>query len=217
MLYQGTIHNARYIFWYVGTLMRLYLLYLYIYIYRLEGIAYDNEKFIWIIFIASALTCMISSTLYHLLRQTSPDIYRATIIFDYLGIAFLIFGSFASALFYIFYCEPMYMKMYITVMSVLCVATGVIATHPTFNGNDYRFVRFGTFGVTCLFAVVPYVHFLTAHFIYGTPWLNLHYYVFGECFLYTLGGFIFAFRFPEGFSRFQGKYDLFFASHQLWQ
>ena len=89
---------------------------------RLEHIAYQGEKTTWIVFIASALTCMLSSTLFHLLRQHSPTVYRATIIFDYIGISFLIFGSFASAMFYIFFCDAYSMRLYIGIMLALCAS-----------------------------------------------------------------------------------------------
>ncbi len=75
-------------------------------LYTLHGIAFTGETVTWVVFLLSGLTCLGSSTAYHLFRQTNLTIYKTTVLLDYFGIAFLIFGSFASAMYYIFYCKP---------------------------------------------------------------------------------------------------------------
>lgn len=106
---------------------------------RLENRAYQGEITTWIIFLASALTCMMASTSYHLLRQTSPAIYRATIIVDYLGIAFLIFGSFVSAMFYIFFCHPEALRLYTGIIFFLCAGTKPVLCHIESQMNLYSY------------------------------------------------------------------------------
>jgi adiponectin receptor len=140
---------------------------------------------------------------------------------DYLGIAGLIFGSFFSVLYYLFYCDRFYMKLYQYTMAALCTLTAAIATHPTFDLNEYKHIRFAVFGTTCLFALVPYSDILIRFWRGSAMWLNIHYYVLSSVAIYTLGGVMFANKFPEKFlSRHEwkgdGRFDVWGASHQLW-
>ncbi len=125
-------------------------------------------------------------------------------------------GSFASAMYYIFYCHENLMKMYIGAMSCICFITGCIVSHPYFNTFELRWFRFGVYFATSAFFVVPYVHIILYHFQSHWKWIDFHYYIISEIIFYSIGGVVFASRFPERYTSKLGKYDLIGASHQIW-
>ncbi len=183
---------------------------------ELQANQFYGEKNAWLAFLASSLVCMSSSICYHLFRQHSSQVFHITIVVDYIGIAFLILGSFTSIMYYSFFCEPYYIKLYIGIMTALCTITGCIVTHPYFNVDELRPLRFGVFFTVCAFTLVPYTHLYYNYLYHQGVWLDLHSYVWAENIVYTIGGLFFATRFPEKYTTLQGKYDLFFASHNIW-
>lgn len=58
------------------------------------------------IFIASAMFCLICSSVYHLYSAHSLKLNRRMSYLDYAGISFLIAGSMYPPVYYTFYCHP---------------------------------------------------------------------------------------------------------------
>jgi adiponectin receptor len=69
-------------------------------------------------FFAGAALCLGMSATYHAISNHSPMVARFGNKLDYVGIVFLITGSFIPSIFYGFYCHPHLQEFYWTMVSV---------------------------------------------------------------------------------------------------
>jgi adiponectin receptor len=87
-------------------------------------------------FFAGAALCLGMSGTYHTISNHSPMVARFGNKLDYVGIVFLITGSFIPSVFYGFYCHPHLQEFYWTmVCSVSTLSLTISAQKP------FRFVR----------------------------------------------------------------------------
>ena len=68
-------------------------------------------------FFAGAAICMGMSATYHAISNHSHNVARLGNKLDYVGIVFLITGSFIPSIFYGFYCQPHLQELYWTMVS----------------------------------------------------------------------------------------------------
>ena len=68
-------------------------------------------------FFAGAAICMGMSATYHAISNHSHNVSRLGNKLDYVGIVFLITGSFIPSIFYGFYCQPHLQELYWTMVS----------------------------------------------------------------------------------------------------
>jgi adiponectin receptor len=132
---------------------------------------------------------------------------------DYIGILTLILGSFFSGIFVGFYCEPLLQRVYWSMIITLSLIASVLVLHPQLQGLKYRSHRTSAFVATALSGFAPIGHGL---FLYGWEemWVRSGMpFWFLEGLVYGSGAFFFASRFPE--SRWPGKFDIWFSSHQI--
>ncbi|KAB8254501.1 hemolysin-III related-domain-containing protein [Aspergillus pseudonomiae] len=88
-------------------------------------------------FVLGAVLCLVISATFHTVQNHSSHVARIANQMDYIGIVFLIVGSFIPSIFYGFYCHHIY-KHYlcvITSLGPLCAAISVIPQfpHPTWR------------------------------------------------------------------------------------
>ena len=69
-------------------------------------------------FFAGAALCLGMSATYHAISNHSPRVARFGNKLDYVGIVFLITGSFIPSIYYGFYCHPHLQELYWTMVSV---------------------------------------------------------------------------------------------------
>ena len=77
-------------------------------------------------FFLGALLCLPMSSTFHLIMNHSPEVNRFGNKLDYLGIVCLIAGSFASNVYYGFYCDPVLQNLYWTMVSKSIGQTSVL-------------------------------------------------------------------------------------------
>lgn len=63
-------------------------------------------------FFLGAVVCLATSAIFHTISNHSPGVSRLGNQLDYIGIVFLITGSFIPSVYYGFYCEPSLQKIY---------------------------------------------------------------------------------------------------------
>ncbi|KAK8806989.1 hypothetical protein WA158_003748 [Blastocystis sp. Blastoise] len=166
-----------------------------------------------VVFLCSAIYCCASSAIYHGFYVVDEHASNVLQRMDYLGISVLISGSYVPIIYYAFYCEPFYMKLYLGIVFFLNLANVLVMITPKFRSPEYRPVRSACFVVVASFAWIPLGHL---YFIgdYNNPIFTIAFkYIMMMAFTYVLGAFLYAKRIPERW--FPGKFDYFFASHNL--
>ncbi|KAG0238535.1 hypothetical protein BGW42_004297 [Actinomortierella wolfii] len=164
-------------------------------------------------FIAGAIICLSMSASFHTFSCHSEPVCSQWNRCDYLGIVFLIVGSFYPAIFYGFYCHSTWQIMYISMISVFGMLTIIAVIRPKFRTPQFRWVRSCLFLAMGLSGLFPIVHGII---IYGFPLareavaLN---YMFCMGASYVIGALIYGSRVPERW--FPGSVDHFGASHQI--
>ncbi|KAF2445063.1 HlyIII-domain-containing protein [Karstenula rhodostoma CBS 690.94] len=160
-----------------------------------------------------AIACLGMSATYHTISNHSHEVAIWGNKLDYLGIVFLIWGSFIPVLYYAFQSEPQLMKTYATMITTLAAGTSIVSVHHKFRTPALRPFRALMFVLMGLSAVFPVFH---AQSIYGYSQLRESIgvdWVLLEGFLYILGAAIYAARFPERTR--PGRFDIWGSSHQI--
>jgi adiponectin receptor len=67
-------------------------------------------------FVVGAVLCLSISAIFHTVQNHSLHAARIANQMDYIGIVFLIVGSFVPSIFYGFYCHPLLQKVYLTMV-----------------------------------------------------------------------------------------------------
>ncbi|KAF9966776.1 hypothetical protein BGZ70_001278 [Mortierella alpina] len=164
-------------------------------------------------FLAGAIICLSMSASFHTFSCHSEPICSQWNRCDYVGIVFLIVGSFYPAIFYGFYCHKTWQIMYISLISTFGAATIFVVMRPKFRSPQFRWVRSGLFLGMGLSGLFPIVHGIVLYgFAMAQRAVALNY-MFCMGAAYVFGALIYGSRVPECF--FPGKFDHFAASHQI--
>ena len=164
-------------------------------------------------YFAGAVACLGMSGTYHTIQNHSHEVAVWGNKLDYLGIVFLIWGSFVPVLYYAFRDEPELRKTYWAMITTLAAGTSVVSTHPKFRTPALRPFRALMFVLMGLSAVFPVLHGARLYGVQhlrksiGLNWVLL------QGVLYISGAAIYAARVPEKWS--PGKYDIWGSSHQI--
>ncbi|KAF2178802.1 HlyIII-domain-containing protein [Zopfia rhizophila CBS 207.26] len=164
-------------------------------------------------FFLGAAACLGMSATYHTISNHSQTVSSFGNKLDYLGIVFLIWGSFIPVLYYGFQSEPGLIKTYWTMITTLAAGTSVVSIHPKFRTPALRPFRALMFVLMGLSAVFPVFHGLRLYGLeqmrktIGLDWVVL------QGVLYILGAGIYAARFPERMK--PGTFDIWGSSHQI--
>jgi len=164
------------------------------------------------VFFISAILCLTFSTLLHVFINYSPKVMVTVSKLDYTGINILIFGSMIPVIHYLFYCDFKLKTIYISVLTVLSIASMIVTSSAACAKPQFRAFKAILFIALGLYGVAPATH---ACLIHGFPKM------FQMGFLYLVimavayigGGVTYAIRVPERF--FPGRFDIVGQSHQI--
>jgi len=132
---------------------------------------------------------------------------------DYAGIVVLIVGSFFPSLYYGFFCDPYFYRLYLTSICIAGGSAAYIVLSPVYATPTYRWARTSVFIALGLGGVVPVIHGTFTSGVaalideIGLIWLCLS----GA--LYIAGALTYAARIPEKW--YPGRFDIIGSSHQL--
>ena len=164
-------------------------------------------------FFGGAITCLMCSTLFHIVHNHSKHVNVIFSRLDYSGIAFLITGSSIPAYYYGFYCASIAKYVHIGIILALCIVCVSVSMMNKFHTPKFRSTRYIVFVAFGLYGVVPGVHIYLRD---GYALASHAYALWGILFmaaLYIGGGALYAMRIPERF--WPGKFDVWASSHQL--
>lgn len=163
-------------------------------------------------FLGGAMFCLLASSTCHLLSCHSRRLAYIMLRLDYAGIAALIAISFYPPVYYSFMCYPFFCNLYLSVITILGLATIAFSLLPVFQNPEFRTIR------ACLFfgmgasGVIPVLHKLTL-FWHQPEALHTTGYEILMGLFYGLGALVYATRVPERWM--PGKFDIAGHSHQL--
>ncbi|GAB2269588.1 Heptahelical transmembrane protein 4 [Dionaea muscipula] len=164
------------------------------------------------VFMGGAMFCLLASSTCHLLSCHSARVAYIMLRLDYAGIAALIATSFYPPVYYSFMCNPLFLNLYLSSITILGIATIIISLLPVFQNPEFRIIRTGLFFGMGVSGVAPVLHKLI---LYGhhPEALQTTGYELLMGVLYGLGALIYATRVPERWM--PGKFDIAGHSHQL--
>ncbi|GAQ89129.1 hypothetical protein KFL_004890120 [Klebsormidium nitens] len=164
------------------------------------------------VFLAGAMTCLLSSATCHLLachsHRTSAIIWR----FDYCGIAVMVATSFFPPVYYSFLCDPLWRYMYligISVIGLCCIAVSLI---PTFQTAKWRTFRASMFAGMGMAGIIPCLHKLAVLPHESVVWKTTRLEAAMGA-LYLIGALFYSTRIPERWK--PGTFDIAGSSHQI--
>jgi adiponectin receptor len=179
----------------------------------LSGITTWRDFVVIGIFLSSATLCLAASALFHTSICHSQKTASRCHAFDYSGIIVLIVGSFYPSIYYGFFCDFHLQAFYLTTVTIAGLGAAYIVLNPEYAKPTHRGSRTAVFIGLGSCAIVPTTHLFLTHGFnklvaeMGANWLLTS----GA--LYIGGALLYANRIPERF--LPGRFDLFFASHQL--
>ncbi|KAG0358498.1 hypothetical protein BGZ54_010395 [Gamsiella multidivaricata] len=168
---------------------------------------------VFYIFMAGAVVCLSMSASFHTFSCHSEPVSHQWNRCDYVGIVFLIVGSFYPAIFYGFYCFPVWQITYITLITAFGLATVITVIRPKFRTPQYRWVRSCMFLAMGLSAIFPVIHAIVLYGFHLARDAIAIEYMACMGFSYVAGALLYGSRTPERY--FPGKLDYFGASHQI--
>ena len=168
------------------------------------------------IMLSSAIVCLSFSALFHWIGALSPHIFQILSRLDYAGITILIAGSCYPPYFYFFYCETFLATVYLCFISIFAITVFLFTLSPDFHIPKRRTLRGTLFLSLGISTAIPIFHLIFfGKYVSGfekSP--HLIYWELGGI-SYISGALMYIRRIPEKF--FPGKFDLFGASHQIFQ
>ncbi|KAK6429915.1 hypothetical protein LTR95_013933 [Oleoguttula sp. CCFEE 5521] len=165
-----------------------------------------DDVLVFSCYFLGAVTCLTMSATYHTISNHSQAVSKFGNQLDYMGIVFLIWGSFVPSIYYGFSTEP-------ELITSIGAATLVVIMYPKFRTPAWRPVRAAMFVFMGISAVVPVMHGVK---LYGAEQMNRQIglsWLVAQGVLYISGAAIYAARVPE---RWQpGQFDIVGSSHQI--
>lgn len=163
-------------------------------------------------FLGGAMFCLLASSTCHLLACYSERLSYIMLRLDYAGIAALIATSFYPPVYYSFMCSPFFCNLYLGIITVLGVATGIFSLLPMFQRPQFRKFRASLFFGMGMSGIAPIMHKLILFKNQPEAVQTTGYEVLMGT-LYGLGALIYATRIPERWK--PGRFDIAGHSHQL--
>jgi adiponectin receptor len=106
-------------------------------------------------FFLGAVTCLGLSATYHTISNHSEAVAKFGNRLDYIGIVFLIWGSFIPSIYYGFSSEPELITLYWTMITTIGAGTLAVVMLPRFRSPEWRPFRAAMFVAMGLSAVFP--------------------------------------------------------------
>ncbi|KAI7213727.1 HlyIII-domain-containing protein [Hortaea werneckii] len=175
--------------------------------------ATEEDVLVFSCFFLGAIACLGMSSTYHTISNHSEAVAKFGNRLDYIGIVFLIWGSFIPSIYYGFATEPTLIRLYWTQITTIGAGTLGVVLLPRFRSPGWRPFRAFMFVAMGMSAVVPVIHGIRLYGLaqleekIGLSWLVT------QGLLYVAGAAIYAARIPERWS--PGSFDLVGSSHQI--
>ncbi|WPG99297.1 HlyIII-domain-containing protein [Acrodontium crateriforme] len=177
------------------------------------AMATTQDLLVFSCYFLGAVVCLGMSATYHTISNHSLAVAKFGNRLDYIGIVFLIWGSFIPSIYYGFSADPQLIQLYWTMITTIGAATLAVIGLPKFRTPDWRPFRAFMFVAMGLSAVVPVFHGVQ---LYGVDQLERQIglsWLVSQGVLYVAGAAIYAARVPE---RWQpGRFDIWGSSHQI--
>ncbi|KAF9018815.1 HlyIII-domain-containing protein [Rhodocollybia butyracea] len=171
------------------------------------------DSVLFALFFLSALFCLFSSALYHTSICHSQEVESRCHGLDYIGITVLNLGSHYPLLYYGFFCEPHYQKLYIFAITALNLAGVFVVLDPEYAKPTHIGIRTTIFVALGFFSSIAIIHLSFIHGVsVALQEIGFQWFILSGSF-YTFGALLYANRIPERFS--PGSFDYFFSSHQI--
>lgn len=185
---------------------------IYINIYYDVG-KYKSQDFCINIFTCCMMFCYLFSSIMHLFYPKNEKICSKTQFLDYTGINILIASTFATFIYYAFYCERTIQIIYYSIILSISIIILPISKMKIFLMNKYRWIRPTVFTIYGSSFIVPIIHRITLIEKDDTIFhLELEYFIIAGI-MYIIGLILYTTRFPENY--WNGKFDLIGSSHQI--
>ena len=192
--------------------------------------ASQQDRLVFAAFLATAVTALTLSSLYHTFICHSLHVSHLWLKLDFVGIVSLIFGGFLSGIYVGFYCDPGLQKVYwsmvrysrkarrseadtIRQISILSTLSAILVLHPRLQGRRWRTLRAMVFIITGLSGFAPVIHGVV-RYGWDQAWqqTGMPYYLL-EGLLFIIGSAVYTTRVPEKLK--PGKFDIWGSSHQI--
>lgn len=169
-------------------------------------------KWPWLIFLSGAMSCLVCSSLSHLLACHSKHFNVFFWRLDYTGISLMIVCSFYAPIYYAFYCNPYTRFLYLTSITVLGILAIITLLAPSLSTPQFRSFRAVLFLSMGFFGVIPAIHAVMLHWGHPHIYVALEYEL-AMALLYTAGAGFYVSRIPEKWK--PGAFDIAGHSHQI--
>lgn len=173
----------------------------------------ESDRYIFALFFAGFIGCLSCSGIYHTIKAHSSNVSCVGSQLDYAGILLLIGTSLVGIVHYALVDTPRIKNVFISLISVVGLASLVLTWNPNFKTPAWRPIRTSVFVLFSFTGLIPICYGLWVHdFAIVARRAGLKY-VGLEGLSYLSGAALYAGRFPERVS--PGKFDFFGHSHQI--
>jgi len=165
-------------------------------------------------FIFSAIVLLLFSSTFHLVQPLAQNALEYSWIarLDYVGISFLIVGSYYAPVYYTFYCQPLIAIYYTGGITILAGCAIGATFAPTFDKPDFEIYRAAVFMIMGWFGIICAPHAFIL-FGFGPVWpVMWRLILMGG--VYSIGVVFYITRIPERW--YPGKFDYGLNSHVIW-
>jgi len=167
--------------------------------------------------------CLLSSALFHTFSCHSEQAHKAWMQTDHFGIVVALFGTYVSIIHNVFHCHHDWRNIHLSIISVIFAITTLVMWCPSL-GHMLPWTKRAKGGVPLwmfltlsLYVAIPFSHWVYMNGGLNNPLVLLR--IKSMVIPFMIGGVGLCFyvsRFPENLLQFNGCFDLFGASHQVW-
>ncbi|TFY77014.1 hypothetical protein EWM64_g6999 [Hericium alpestre] len=122
-----------------------------------------HDYAVFAIFLCGGIFCFFSSAIFHISTAHSVETWARCHAFDYAGIVVMIVGSSYPAIYYAFFCEPLYRTGYLSLITLFGLGAAYIVLNPEYAKPTHRGARTKVFIALGLSGVLPVSHALVTH------------------------------------------------------
>ncbi|KAH6835955.1 heptahelical transmembrane protein2 [Perilla frutescens var. hirtella] len=166
----------------------------------------------WLVLLGGAMSCLILSSISHLLGCHSRRFHYLFWRLDYTGISLMIVCSFFTPIYYIFPDHPYCRFFYLSSVTLVGAAVVVTLLAPSLNTAHSRSFRATLFLCMGFSGVIPATHALILHWDHPQILISLFYELVMALF-YGVGALVYVARIPERWK--PGAFDILGHSHQI--
>ncbi|KAH9450472.1 hypothetical protein MJO28_010071 [Puccinia striiformis f. sp. tritici] len=172
-----------------------------------------KDTFVFGAFFLSGMSCLGFSALFHTFSCHSHKVCSTFGRLDYIGIVWLIVGSFYPSVYYGFFCRGKVIAAYLILITTLGAFATYTVVSPAYRSNSGRRNRTIVFVALGLSGIFPVTHGILSHGLLDAADRVGLWWLLGSGAMYIIGAIFYAERFPERLT--PGSFDLIGSSHQI--